>query len=223
MLPINYLNHFSYCPRRFWLMYAQGEIAVNAPMLEGNLLHNRADTPGRETDDKGRNVNRRVWVWSERLGIAGFADFVEENEENYERGSMKYEREPLLHTSYFIPHTSLVPVEYKHGRKGKWDNDQIQLCAQALCLEEMTGERIEQGEIFYWRSRRRVTVAIDEELRALTEATILQARDLMARAQIPLPISEKEKCKHCSMEPICLPNEVRKLGGMKNEIMRYEV
>lgn len=216
MLPINYLNHFSYCPRRFWLMYAQGEIAINAPMLEGSLLHQRADTPGRETDDKGRNVNRRVWVWSERLGIAGFADFVEEN---YEVGSMKYEKETTLHNSYFIPHnSSLVPVEYKHGRKGKWDNDRIQLCAQALCLEEMTGKQVMQGEIFYWRSRRRVTVVIDDALRALTEATILQARELMERGKIPPPISEKEKCKHCSMEPICLPNEVRKLGSMKYEV-----
>lgn len=188
MLPISTLNKLSYCPRRFWLMYAQGEIAINAPMLEGSLLHQRADTPGRETDDKGRNINRRVWVWSERLGIAGFADFVEISTHHAPR---------------------IIPVEYKHGKKGKWDNDQIQLCAQALCLEEMTGERVEQGEIFYWRSRRRVMVVIDDALRALTEATILQARQLMARGKIPSPISQKEKCKHCSMEPICLPNEMR--------------
>lgn len=200
-LPISTLNKLSYCPRRFWLMYAQGEIAVNAPMLEGSLLHNRADTPGRETDDKGRNVNRRVWVWSERLGIAGFADFVE-----VARGKLQVAKDDLP-----LATCNLQPVEYKHGRKGKWDNDQIQLCAQALCLEEMTGEQVEQGEIFYWRSRRRVTVVMDDALRTLTETTILQARQLMAQGKIPSPISEKEKCKHCSMEPICLPNEVRKL------------
>lgn len=200
-LPINYLNHFSYCPRRFWLMYAQGEIAINAPMLEGSILHERADTPGRETDDRGRDVQRRVWVWSERLKIAGFADFVEQTSRK----------------SQIVNRKSFTPVEYKHGRKGKWDNDQIQLCAQAMCLEEMTGERIGHGEIFYWRSRRRVTVAIDNALRVLTEATILQARELLAQGKIPPPISEVEKCKHCSMEPICLPSETRKLMSGRRE------
>ena len=99
-LPLSYLNHLAYCLRRFWYMYVQGELAVNAPMLEGSLLHERADRTGYETDDRGRLVQRRVWVWSERLQIAGFADFVEQDG------------------------TTLLPVEYKHGQKGKWDNDE---------------------------------------------------------------------------------------------------
>lgn len=210
MLPINYLNHFSYCPRRFWYMYVQGEIAVNAPMLEGSLQHKRADTPGYETDDKGRTVHRRIWVWSETLNIAGFADFVEEN---CELGNTRYEEESNPHTSSSIlpPSTSLVPVEYKHGKRGQWDNDQIQLCAQALCLEEMTGQSINHGEIFYWRSRRRLTVPFDAALRHETRAAIATAHHLRAQNATPAPISNYEKCRHCSLEPICLPREVRRL------------
>ncbi len=185
--PLSYLNQFTYCPRRIWYMYVQGEIEINAPMLEGTLQHqNRADKPGHETDDLGRNIQRRVWVWSDRLNIAGFADFVE-------------------------AHPTLTPVEYKHGQKGQWDNDEIQLCAQALCLEEMTGQSIPQGEIFYWRSRRRVTVLFGEKLRQQTEATIQQVRTLVLSNTIPHPITEPQKCLHCSIQPICLPEEWHKL------------
>ena len=190
-LPLSYLNQLTYCPRRFWYMYVQGELAVNAPMLEGTYRHRRADRPGRETDDQGRAIYRRIWVWSERLNVAGFADLVEAGEEGY------------------------APVEYKRGKKGKWDNDRIQLCAQALCLEEMTGERVRRGEIFYWRSRRRVTVSFDADLRAQTEAAVAQAHALLAAGRIPPPIDERRKCKQCSIQPICLPEEVDKLARAK--------
>lgn len=187
-LPISTLNKLVYCPRRFWYMYLQGEIEINADMLEGSLQHQtRADKPGQETDDRGRAVYRRIWIWSDRLQIAGFADFVE------------------------AEGTALIPVEYKHGQQGKWDNDNVQLCAQALCLEEMTGKHIEQGEIFYWRSRRRITVPFDTELRQLTETTVVQAHELTQTNNIPAPISERKKCQHCSIQPICLPDEVTQL------------
>lgn len=193
-LPISYLNQLVYCPRRFWYMYVQGELEINAPMLEGTLQHQtRADQPGHETDDQGRTVHRRVWVWSDRLNIAGIADFVQ-----------------------LIPHTSSpIPVEYKHGQKGQWDNDQIQLCAQALCLEEMLNVTIPHGEIFYYRSRRRLTVPFDAALRQQTETAIHHALALLQTNHIPPPIPERQKCKHCSIQPICLPDEVRQLQGMK--------
>ena len=187
-LPLSYLNQLLYCPRRFWYMVVQGELAVNAPMLEGMLQHQRAHRPGQETDDHGRTVHRRIWVWSERLGIAGFADLVE------------------------LDGRQLVPVEYKHGRQGQWDNDQVQLCAQALCLEEMTGQSVSQGEIFYWRSRRRITVPFDAALRVETEAAVRQAHALLSAGQIPPPVTLRQKCKQCSIQPICLPDEVEKLN-----------
>jgi CRISPR-associated exonuclease Cas4 len=197
-LPLSYLNQILYCPRRFWYMYVQGEIEINAPMLEGTYQHQtRADRAGSETDEHGRTVHRRLWVWSDRFNIAGFADFVEE--------------EPL-HNSSPIIHNSLVPVEYKHGQKGKWDNDNVQLCAQALCLEEMTGQAIGWGEIFYWRSRRRITVPFDSQLRQMTEQTIQQTFQLLAQNTIPPPVAEKQKCTLCSIQPICLPQEVNHIN-----------
>lgn len=191
-LPLSYLNQLAYCPRRFWYMYVQGEIEINAPMLEGTLQHQtRADKHGQETDDYGRTVHRRLWIWSDRLQIAGFADFVE--------------------TSPGPNPQTLTPVEYKHGQQGRWDNDQIQLCAQALCLEEMTGQTIEKGEIFYWRSRRRVVVPFDVPLRQVTEQIVQHAHQLLDERAIPAPISERQKCTHCSIQPICLPQEVSRL------------
>ncbi len=187
-LPLSYLNQLTYCPRRFWYMYVQGEIEINAPMLEGTYQHQtRADKPGQDTDDRGRTICRRLWVWSDRLQIAGFADFVEMEDDQ------------------------LIPVEYKHGKKGKWDNDNIQLCAQALCLEEMTGQIIEQGEIFYWRSRQRIPVLFDTNLRHMTETAVSQAHQLANSSTIPPPVTQRQKCKHCSIQPICLPDEVMQL------------
>ncbi|MCL4266073.1 MAG: CRISPR-associated protein Cas4 [Anaerolineae bacterium] len=188
-LPLSYLNQLAYCPRRFWYMYVQGELEINAPMLEGTYQHrNRADKPGRETDDQGRAIHRRLWVWSDRLQIAGFADFVESDGE------------------------TLIPVEYKHGQQGKWDNDHIQLCAQAFCLEEMTGQQVGWGEIFYWRSRRRIQVVFDHALRQMTETAVTHAHHLITTNHIPASIRERQKCQHCSIQPICLPDEVIKLN-----------
>lgn len=188
-LPLSYLNQLTYCPRRFWYMYVQGELEINAPMLEGALQHRiRADVPGTETDDQGRTIHRRLWVWSDNLQIAGFADFVEANDD------------------------SLIPVEYKHGRLGQWHNDNIQLCAQALCLEEMTGHPIPQGEIFYWRSRHRLTVTFDDTLRQMTESAVSQAHTLLAANTLPASITDRRKCRDCSLLPICLPDEVTKLN-----------
>jgi len=195
-LPISYLNQFLYCPRRFWYMYVLGEIEVNAPMLEGTLQHENAHAPGNRATENGR-VLRRAHLWSDRLRIVGFADLVEEGSEG-----------PM-------------PVEYKHGRQGRWDNDAAQLCAQALCLEEMTGRSVARGEIFYWGSRRRVEVVFDEALRRLTETAIEQARALLRGDEIPPPLRPSRsgmpaKCRDCSLEPICLPVEV-------NRITNYEL
>lgn len=185
-LPLSYLNHLEYCPRRFWLMYVQGEMEINAAVLEGIQQHEKAHTPGVNTDGE-TTVHRQLYVWSDRLRILGFADVVEDQD-----GLM-------------------VPVEYKRGKRGKWLNDHIQLCAQALCLEERTGNTIAHGEIFYWRSRRREKVALTTALRTQTEATIQRAFALLETGQLPRPIDEPKKCRDCSLEPICLPQETTRL------------
>jgi CRISPR-associated exonuclease Cas4 len=187
-LPISMLNQLEYCERRFWLMYVQGEMEVNAPVLEGVQQHERAHDGGLERDGE-MTIHRRVYVWSGRLRLAGFADVVEEQA------------------------GELTPVEYKHGRMGRWLNDHVQLCAQALCLEERTGQPVRQGAIFYWGSRRRVAVEFTPELRARTEAAVARACELLEAGRIPPPLDHRAKCHDCSLEGTCLPREVLLLSN----------
>jgi len=176
-LPLSYLNQLVYCPRRFWLMYAQSEMEINAPILEGTLRHQNADTPGYQTDEYGRTL-RSIHIWSDVLHIAGIADFVQE-------------RDGLL-----------IPLEHKRGKMGKWLNDHVQLCAQALCLEERTGMTIPYGEIFYWTNRRREKVLINDELRQRTHTVIQQAFSLLETGHMPTPTDHVAKCNDCSLEPV---------------------
>jgi CRISPR-associated exonuclease Cas4 len=185
-LPISMLNQLEYCQRRFWLMFVLGEMEINAPVLEGTLQHRRAHTAGRESEGD-RTIRRRVYVYSERLRLAGFVDLLEEVEGR------------------------LVPVEYKRGKMGKWLNDHVQLCAQALCLEERTGQPVAEGEIFYFRSRRRVRVPFTQELRIKTESSVGRAFGLLQAGRMPPPVEKMAKCHDCSLEPVCLPREVRAL------------
>ncbi len=182
-LPISYLNQFLYCRRRFWLMYVHAEMLVNAPVLEGILRHERADDAGVGWEGD-RQVWRRVYVWSDALQVSGLADFVEARDD------------------------VLMPVEHKRGRMGKWVNDEVQLCAQAMCLEERTGRPVPAGEVFYWGSRRRVHVELTAELRAKTAQTAEAAFALLAEGLMPDPIEQLRKCHDCSLAPICLPQEV---------------
>lgn len=181
-LPLSYLNQLCYCPRRFWLMYCQSEMEINAVVLDGQNRHQNAHSPGQQTDKRG-HATRSVYVWSDALRVAGIADFVEEKD------------------------GLLTPLEHKRGRMGKWANDHVQLCAQALCLEERTGRTIDQGEIFYWTNRRREVVRFDDALRRRTTEAIERAFALLAAGMFPAPIDNPAKCKDCSLEPICLPAE----------------
>ena len=183
-LPLSYLNQLLYCERRFWYMYVQGELAVNAALLEGTLNHRRAHEPGQERTEDGRVV-RRVAVHSDRLRINGFCDLVEET------GGV------------------LRPVEYKRGKQGRWDNDQVQLCAQALCLEERLATVVPAGEIYYYRSRHRVTVPFTAGLRQATESAAACAPlPCWPATRLPPHTPQRARCGECSLEPICLPREV---------------
>ena len=147
LLPLSYINQYAYCPRRFWYMYVEAEMIENAHVLRGKINHENVNEPGYATAG-GVISHRRVYVYSHTLGISGICDLVEET-----------------------PAGDLTPVEYKQGQLGKWANDQAQLCAQALCLEEMTGRTIAQGAIFYFGSRRREEVIFTPVLREQTLET----------------------------------------------------
>ncbi len=197
-LSISYLNALEYCPRRFYYECALSEFLDNAHVVEGTMRHERSDS-GRTTSEDGVTTHRRVWVWSERLRLSGFADVVEEQEGR------------------------LLPIEYKKGRMGEWLNDHVQLCAQALCLEEMLSCDIPLGYVFYFGSARREEVAFTDALRRHTEEAIELAFTLLARGVLPAPLVGKQskhgqlpalhpKCKDCSLEPLCLPREVVAMG-----------
>lgn len=189
-VPLAMINALAYCPRRFVYEFVQGEMLLNEHVVEGSLRHRGVDQGGAAWVGAGAQ-ERRVYVWSERLGLAGICDIVEE------RGGARY------------------PVEYKKGRPGRWASDRAQLCAQALCLEERLGARIEQGAIFYFAARRREIVVFDAALRAEVERLAGLARALCASAALPPPLDQPAKCRDCSLQPLCLPGELRRLQAAR--------
>lgn len=194
-IALSYLNAIEYCPRRFYYEFVEGDMLVNEFVLEGTLLHQRADQPGQHTTKEGEPQINHLYLYSEMLQVSGFADVVEE-----EDGVM-------------------VPVEYKHGKEGKWLNDHVQLCAQGMCLEERLPERglIPYGYIFYFGSRKRVQVHFTADLRAKTLATIELAFQVAIQDRPPAPLEGKmaARCRDCSLISLCLPDEVRLLTMKK--------
>lgn len=191
MIPIASLNALEYCPRSFYYQVVQGETLVNEFVLEGQLAHQRVDQAGTRRTANGEIETTRLYLYSEALHLTGFADVVEERDGVF------------------------LPVEYKHGHKGNWINEHIQLCAQALCLEERQPSKplIAHGYIYYIGSRRRVEVAFTPQLRARTKAAIAQAFQVAARETPPPPLSGElvARCPNCSLLSLCLPDEVRQL------------
>jgi CRISPR-associated exonuclease Cas4 len=197
MLPISSLGALEYCPRKFYYQFVQGETQVNEFVLEGQLAHQRVHQAGTQTTAEGEMETTRLYLASETLRLSGFADVIEER------------------AGVFLP------VEYKRGQQGQWPGDQIQLCAQALCLEERQPGKppIAYGYIYYIGSRRRVKVPFTAQLRARTKAAIAQAFQVAARQTPPPPLSGEltARCPNCSLLPLCLPEEVRQLCSQKNK------
>jgi CRISPR-associated exonuclease Cas4 len=200
MIPISSLNALEYCPRRFYYQVVQGEMLVNEFVLEGQLAHQRVHQAGTRTTAEGEIETTRVYLYSEALHLTGFADVIEE------RAGV------------------LVPVEYKHGQQDQWLNDHIQLCAQALCLEERQPGKplILHGYIFYAGSRRRVQVKLTALLREKTLASIAQALQVALFDTPPAPLEGKlaDRCPNCSLLPLCLPDEVKMLQSPKGGAIR---
>ena len=195
MIPISSLNALEYCPRSFYYQVVQGEMQVNEAVLEGQLAHQRVHQTGTRSIGEGEIETTNLYLSSETLHLTGFADVVEEKAGMF------------------------IPVEYKHGQKGNWVNEHIQLCAQAMCLEERQPHKplIPYGYIYYVGSRRRVQVAFTPQLRARTKAAIAQAFQVAALETPPPPLSGElvVRCPPCSLLPLCLPDEVRMLQSRK--------
>lgn len=184
-LPLSALNHFLYCARRAFLIHGESLFVDNEHTVLGNLAHAAVDTPGYE-QRAGWELLRALPLFSDTLGLSGKADLVE------------VRRDPA--GSIVAAH----PVEYKKGPKRRFDNDEVQLCAQALCLEEMFAVPIPDGALYHASSARRRTVVFDDTLRAQTLSALSHLRALLQTSARP-PAALKPQCDGCSLHPVCLP------------------
>lgn len=174
------LQHWSYCPRQCTLIHLEQAFDENVHTMRGNAVHERVDTAGFETFE-GVKSERALPVWSECYGLIGKCDVVE-----------------------FHPDGRIYPVEYKHGKKRAQTHDDLQLAAQAMCLEEMFGKPVTQGAIYHHTSRRRREVKITPELRQQVIDTITAIRAMLASGKLPPPVNDA-RCKECSLNEICQP------------------
>ncbi|MEA3246220.1 MAG: CRISPR-associated protein Cas4 [Gemmatimonadota bacterium] len=186
LLPISALQHLLFCERQCALIHIEGLWAENRLTVEGQHLHKKAHDGPDESRDGVRTV-RGLRIRSLRLGLIGQADVVEFRRTADGRWSNPF------------------PVEYKRGKPKSHRADEVQLCAQAMCLEEMVGTPVPAGALFYGATRRRVDVILDHELRGLTEGTCARLRQLVASGNTPRAAREP-KCDACSLHQLCLPD-----------------
>jgi CRISPR-associated exonuclease Cas4 len=199
LLPISALQHLVFCERQCALIHIEQAWAENPFTLEGEHLHESADVPGLESRG-GLRIARGLHLRSFRLGLSGIADVVE------------FQRcEGDAHEGAALPgikgRWTPYPVEYKRGRKRYHRANEVQLCAQALCLEEMLETPVPKGALYYGKSRRRLEVEFSEELREFTESACERLRSLLAAGRTPPAVREK-KCRDCSLLGICQPDVI---------------
>lgn len=197
LVPLSALRHYSVCPRQCALIHVEQVWEENRFTSEGRILHERVDEGGSE---KRRDV-RRVFalpIRCLRLGLTGKADVVEFHRQADGR---------------WQPY----PVEHKRGRRKEEDWDRVQLCAQALCLEEMLGVSVPEGALFYGKEQRREVVAIGDALRRETEEVAAAVHRMLADGRTPPP-EYAPKCDSCSLVDVCLPKGVGRRG---NRVARY--
>ncbi|WP_337998265.1 CRISPR-associated protein Cas4 [Oleispirillum naphthae] len=187
--PLSALQHLAFCPRQCALIHGEQAWAENRLTAEGRILHERADSGEGETRGNLR-IARGVRLVSRRLGLSGIADVVEFRRKAAPGGAIV--RRPF-------------PVEYKRGKPKAHDADRIQLCAQALCLEEMLGVEVPEGALFYGKPRRREAVAFLPELRRRVEDLAARLHALLHEPALPPPLSGDARCAACSLVEICRP------------------
>lgn len=194
LLPISALQHLAFCERQCALIHLEAAWAENVFTAEGRLLHEKVDKQGDFEMQDGVRIVRGLPLKSLRLGLAGKADVVEFH--------------PVADNGAVLAGISgrwqPFPVEYKRGKPKRDRRDEVQLCAQALCLEEMLVVRIPAGALFYGRPRRRYLVEFDAALRTETESLAERLRALIVAGITPRAVREP-KCDNCSLLDICLP------------------
>lgn len=197
LLPLSALQHFIYCPRQCALIHLEQQWTENRFTAEGRAQHDRVDRPEHETRD-GIRYEYAVLLRSLRLGLIGKADVVEFHEDK------------------------VYPVEHKRGRPKPTHCDWVQLCAQALCLEETLGVEIGEGAIFYGQPRRRQAVEFTSELRAETEQTAAALHQLIQSGKTPPAEYMEKKCDACSLLETCMPQKHRNVSAYLKEALNEE-
>lgn len=189
LLPISALQHYLYCPRQCALIHLEQVWADNRFTAEGNQIHARAHD-GPDESRPGIRITRSLPVRSLQHGITGQCDIVE-----------------------FHDNDTITPVEYKRGKPKTNHADEVQLCAQALCLEEMLGTQIPEAFLYYGKRKRRTPVQIDTELRHLTHQTIANLHTLIKDRTTPAATYDTKKCPACSLINLCQPKTLRLKNG----------
>jgi CRISPR-associated exonuclease Cas4 len=179
LVPVSALQHWSYCPRQCGLIHLDQAWDENLYTLRGRAVHELVDTPAGEWERDVR-VERALPLWSTRLGLIGKADVVEFH------GGVPF------------------PVEYKHGQRRQRQHDDLQLAAQAICLEEMFGVPVAHGAVFHHGSRRRREVAFTPALRRAVEEAVAAVRAMFRAGALP-PAVNDARCDKCSLRESCLP------------------
>lgn len=202
-LSISGLQHFAFCRRQWALIHIEQQWEENLRTVEGQILHEKAHDG--YTSEKRNNIviSRGMAVFSRKLGINGFCDVVEFHKSS--DGVKIFGREGL-----YKP----VPVEYKRGNPKAEDCDALQLCAQAMCLEEMLLCEIPEGYIFYGEINRRQTIELSQDLREKTESMLSEMHSLYDRRYTP-KVKITKSCKACSLAEICIPKLNRNLSASK--------
>ncbi len=187
LIPLSALQHQLFCPRQCALIHVEGLWAEDGATAAGRILHERVDG-GKPERRPGMRTLRGLAIRSLALGVVGKADVVE------------------LSGTPPRPY----PVEYKRGRPKAHRADEVQLCAQAICLEEMFGGAVAEGALYYGTTRRRLAVPMDVDLRALTARVAADARTMIHSGITPAPIYRPAACDRCSMIELCCPHSLEK-------------
>ena len=185
LIPLSALQHHLFCPRQCALIHVEQLWEEDGATAEGRILHEQVDA-GRAERRPGVRIARSVALRSLVLGVTGKADVVE------------------FHTLENGGPPRPLPVEYKRGRPKSHRADEVQLCAQAICLEEMTGCEVAEGALYYGQTRRRTAVLFDRDLRRLTVETAAAARAMISAGSTPPPVLTPA-CRRCSLEALCQP------------------
>jgi CRISPR-associated exonuclease Cas4 len=201
-ITLSALQHWAYCPRQCGLIHLEQAFDDNLHTQRGQAVHALVDKPGVE-ERKGLRIERALPLWNDALGLVGKADVVE-----------------------FEPDGTPYPVEYKQGSRHKAADiascDDVQLAAQAMCLEGMTGLTVSEGALYYASSRRRRIVPITDALRMQVGETAGAVRAMFTSAKLPSPTQDVRRCKGCSLRERCQPEALARLQGADFSVKLFD-